>query len=355
MFRHEAPQLMHRMKLIAMATINYKNRLVNLQDRKFDRDLNESNTSRLFSTNDLPENVKYLVESMKAIDSKYNERTKEAAKRVKDHLEAGLNLHFGRAYRTQGSVMTGTNIKVHSDFDLLAIINRYMYAEADRTPYTESNPILDIEELRSQSIRVLKGIYDEVDTSGDKCITIRNKSLKRNIDIVFAYWYESEKYDETKNEFYRGVHLFDFPMRQKIKADYPFATIENVNYKGDSTRYGSKMGIRLLKNLKVDGDVNLNSFVLTSIVHSIPDNELMYVTGNQLQIARALSAQFGRIIWDSTYRKSLTGPNGLENPLADDALVPHLQEMEGELNTLIVDCAKEIQNSPVIRKAILAY
>jgi hypothetical protein len=338
-----------------MATLNYTRRLAELQNRKFDRELQESIVSKSFGDTGIPENVRYLLESMRAIDPKYNERTKEAARRVKGHLEEKLDLHFGRDYRTQGSVMTGTNIRVHSDFDLLSIINRYMYAEVVRNPYTATNPVLDIEELRSQSTKILKGIYDEVDDTGDKCITILNKSLKRKIDVVFAYWYDSEKYVDTNDEYYRGVHLFDFPRRQREPVDYPFATIHNVKVKGETTRDGSRMGIRLLKNLKIDGEVNLNSFVLTSISHSIDNNELMYITGNELQIAQALAGQFTKIVNDPIFRKSVKSPNAMETTIADDTLLPQLRKMKEELDTLIEDASKEILNSPVIKKAMLTY
>ena len=65
-----------------MAIQNYTQRLANLQSRKFDRELNESLISKSFSSTDIPDNVKYMVESMRPIDNKYNEKTIEAAKRA---------------------------------------------------------------------------------------------------------------------------------------------------------------------------------------------------------------------------------------------------------------------------------
>ncbi|SFO79663.1 hypothetical protein SAMN04488519_1176 [Algoriphagus ornithinivorans] len=51
-----------------MATINYTKRLENIQSRKFDRELNESVLSKTFSSREIPENVKYLAESMRKIE-----------------------------------------------------------------------------------------------------------------------------------------------------------------------------------------------------------------------------------------------------------------------------------------------
>lgn len=340
-----------------MATLNYTRRLAELQNRKYDQELRESLLSKSFSDTGIPENVRYLVESMKPIDDKYNQRTVEAATRVMNHLENGLKLHFGRVYKTQGSVRTRTNIRAHSDFDLLSIIDRYFYPEVSNgNNYTASDPNEDIIEFRKQAITILKGVYDEVDDKGEKCITILNKSLRRKVDIVFGFWYHSQKYEETKNEYYRGVHLFNFPAKRKeTPADYPFATIGQVNSKGDETMDGSRMGIRLLKNLKIDGEVDLNSFQLTSLVHAIPSESLLFRPGNELMIAQVMSGQFARCINDPLIRKSIKGPNGLQTPLLEDAIVPKLSQMKEDLDTLIVDAAKEIGSSPYVKKAILTY
>lgn len=341
-----------------MAIKNYSQRLLNLQNRKFDAELNESLLSRSFSSRDIPENVKYLIESMRPIDKKYNEKTLEAALRVQKHLESGFNLHFNRAYKTQGSVRTGTNIKVHSDFDLLVIVDRYHYPQKSdpNNVYTYSDPNEDIIELRKQSVKILKGIYDEVDDSGEKSISIFNKSLNRKVDIVFCFWYHSEKFEATKDEHYKGIYLFKFPTRTRI-LDYPFATISNVNYKGDATINGSRRGIRLLKTLKADSDVKicLSSFQLTTIVHSIENELVKYTAGQELKIAQAMSKEIQNLITDSIYRKSVKSPNGIENPMEKDETVAELRKLKSDLDSLIEDSAKEILSSEVIKRAILTY
>lgn len=341
-----------------MATINYGQRLQNIQNRKFDKELNESVVSKTFSSREIPENIKYLAESMRKIEQKYNDKTFVAANRVQTHLQDNLNLHFNRAYKTQGSVMTNTNIKVHSDFDLLTIIDRYHYNAPDvpnSSDYTASNPDDDILELRTQATKIMKGIYDEVDTSGKKGISILNKSLNRKVDIVFCFWYHSKKYVETQDEYYKGIYLYEFPTKTKIR-DYPFAHIRNVNYKGDTTNDGARKGIRLLKNLKADADnkIDLSSFHLTTIVHSIDDNLLNYVTGNEILIAKAISDKMNILINDPNTRKETQSPNGTENPLSDDKVVPEMKKLKEDLDTLIIDTAKEL-NSPTVKRILLNY
>lgn len=341
-----------------MANLNYSRRLQNLQQRKFDNELNESLISKSFSNINIPDNVKYLIESMRPIDTKYDARTFDAAARVQKHLENGFDLHFSRSYENQGSVMTKTNIKVHSDFDLLTIVEGYQYLETSNpsNSYTASNPNDDIIELRRQSVKILKSIYDEVDDSGEKSISIFNKSLNRKVDIVFCFWYHSDKYLETKSQYYKGVYLFKFPTKTK-KKDFPFATIANVNSKGNRTKDGSRRGIRLLKSLKADSEpqIKLSSFHLTSIVHSIDDELINYSSGEELKIAQAISGKLKNIIENSVYRKSIKGPNGLENPLENDKILPELKHLKIDLDGLIEDSSKEILNSSIIKKAILTY
>lgn len=346
-----------------MAKLNYTNRLTNLQSRRFDKELNESLISKSFSSRDLPDNIKYMIESMRSIDKKYNDRTIEAANRVQKHLEGGYDLHFGLAYRTQGSVTTGTNIKVHSDFDLLNIINRYFYPEkSNGTDYTASDPDNDIKELRKQAIKILKGIYDEVDDSGEKSISIYNKSLSRKVDVVFGFWYNSIKYEENKStdgEYYRGIYLYKFPNGPRNSSpDYPFAHIHQVNYKGDTTSDGSRKGIRLLKTLRADCENELNklkSFQITSLVHNIENQKLQYTTGNELAIAQSISQEMSEIISKPEYRKTIKSPNGTEYPFSNDEIIPDVKRLKEDLDALIEDSAKEILNSQVIKKAILNY
>jgi hypothetical protein len=327
--------------------LDYEARLRNLQNRRYDQELHESNLTKSFSSNEIPKNIKYLMESMQKIDGKYNRKTLEAASKVQNHLENGFNLSFKRSYRTQGSVMTSTNIKVHSDFDLLTIIDRYHYLAPDlpnENPYSLSIPNSDIKELREQSIKILRNIYDIVNTDGKKSIYIFNKNLNRKVDIVFCFWYNTKKYEETNNEYYKGIYLFDFEKEVKI-LDYPFAHISAVNYKGDSTNDGSRKVIRLLKTLKADNDtINLSSFIITTIVHSIPNEELTYKTGNELSIAKSASSQLYKLINNQIYREAIQCPNGTENPITSDCITD-MKRLKEDLDQLIEDVQKELYNT----------
>lgn len=340
-----------------MATLDYGRRLRNLENRRYDNELNESAVSTAYRSTTAPENIRYLLESMTPIDVKYNNRTIEAAKRVQNHLENGLDVHFTRAYRTQGSVITKTNIKVHSDFDLLGIIDRYYYPQTSSgNTWTGSVPDEDIIEYRKQTTSILKGIYDDVDTTNEKCVSIVNKSLNRKVDVVFAFWYNSDKYETERDEYYRGIYLYKFPTGPK-QLDYPFAHMHQVNAKGDETVDASRRALRLLKTLKADCETDLGglkSFQLTAVVHSMDSTRLRYYLANDLTIATETSDQIRKILEDSVYRKSIKSPNGMENPLASDEVVPLLSRLKEDLDELIVDATREL-NSQAVRNAVQSY
>lgn len=171
-----------------MAIINYQQRLSNLKQRRFDSELNESVLTKSFNRIDIPDDLKYLAESMRPISKRSTDKTIEAAHRVQKHLESKYQLNFTNAYRTQGSIMTNSHIKA-SDFDLLVIIDRYHYVAPGllvANPY-KGEPNDDISELRHQTYEILKDIYDEIDNTNEKCITIFNKALKEKLMLCLGF------------------------------------------------------------------------------------------------------------------------------------------------------------------------
>jgi hypothetical protein len=338
-----------------MAILNYQQRLTNLTQRRFDRELNESFLSKTFNRTDIPDNLKYLAESMRTISKRSTDKTIEAALRVQKHLEGKYQLNFTNAYRTQGSIMTNSQIKV-SDFDLLVIIDRYHYVAPGipvANPY-KGEPEDDISELRQQTFKILKDIYDEIDNTNEKSITIFNKALQRKVDVVFGFWYNTPEYNGSSDEYYRGIKFKPI----QPQADFPFAHIRHVNAKGDFTVDGSRMGIRLLKTLKEDCEENLNeisSFQLTSIVHSIDDSKISYESGAEIKIAQSISNQFSMIINNDDYRKTIVSPNGIENEVIPSSLIKKLQRLKLDLDTLIEDASKDLRNSNILQQIILTY
>jgi hypothetical protein len=341
-----------------MANLNYDRRLMNLSARRFDEEIRKADLSESYGKAILPKNLEYLIESMRPIGKKYNDVTLQAATNVENHLEQSLDLRFSRVYRTQGSVMTETNIMLHSDIDLLTIVNGYFYQAPALHPVLSpyaGEPDDDIINLRKQATEIMERRYDEVDKSGKKCISIYNKNLRRKVDIVFSFWYDTKPYVDSKDEYYRGVYLYDFPAKRK-ELDYPFAHIRSVTQKGTATNDGSRKGIRLLKTLKADSEarIKLSSFELTCVVHAIANEDLFYQNRNELKIAINISVQIEKMLSDAAYRKSIKSPNGTEYPFTSDDCLTGLLNLKEDLDQLIKDCGGELNNY-LTKRSLLLY
>lgn len=100
--------------------------------------------------------------------------------------------------------------------------------------------------------------------------------------------------------------------------------------------------------------IDLSSFHLTTIVHSVDNNLLNYNFGNEILIAKAISDKINILINDPQTRKSVLSPNGTEKPLTDDKVVPEMKKLKEDLDTLIIDTAKEL-NSPTVKRTLLNY
>jgi len=204
----------------------------------------------------------------------------------------------------------------------------------------------------------MRDTYDEVNDEGEKGIYIYNKNLGRKVDIVFCFWYYSIKYQETNNEYYKGIHLYDFHKNKRLNKDFPFAMIDNVNHKGDATIDGSRRGIRLLKTLRADAKENLptlKSFQLTSIVHGIPNDKIVYQPGAEVRLAESISVELDKLIDDPIYRKSRLCPKGIEYPLSIDKVVPDLLIIKEDLDILIGDTKGELMKSAFLTEAVKRY
>lgn len=57
----------------------------------------------------------------------------------------------------------------------------------------------------------MKRVYyaAEVDNSGAKCITVTGGSLRRDVDVVPALWFDGIDYQNTLRKSDRGVKIYD--------------------------------------------------------------------------------------------------------------------------------------------------
>lgn len=277
----------------------------------------------------------YVYMAMMAVDDEYTSKTKEAGQRVKDHLlNGGLS---NVSYHYQGSVMTDTHIKGHSDIDLLVICNKYYTYDAQnvqqilanninysnfqlsklrtivgRESY-QGNSLEDLRSIRLESENILYWKYDICDLTHPKAIKITNQNLHRDVDIVVASWYDDV--DSILNDQkipYRGIQVYDKVANNISTPDYPFLSIDRINERSANTGGRLKRMIRFLKNVKVDSknSIGISSFDINAICYNIaPYN---YNNLHYLELVEVVCNQLYKIVYDESYANRIVSVDGKE-------------------------------------------
>jgi len=300
----------------------------------------------------------YIRYAMKGVEPEYTQRSKDAGERVKTHLKAELS---DVDYKYQGSVMTNTHIKGHSDIDLLAISNKFYQYDSSgvkkvlndperRSRYYDSsisklitesngssyqgNALNDLLRLRLDSERILSSKYIICDKTKPKAIKIENLSLKREVDIVIANWYDDVSSIINDKGDFRGIRIYNKETHSREEADYPFLSIKRINERSSDTNGRLKKMIRFLKNIKVnsDHDIELSSFDINAICYDIDTSKYRHLSFYEL--VPVIYNQLSSISRDKTHSDKIVSVDGREwifkyNSGKLDNLKKILAEVEG--------------------------
>jgi hypothetical protein len=210
-------------------------------------------------------------------------------------------------------------------------------------PY-RGDPLADLKELRQECYNILYSTYNQVDNSKPKSIKVFPTSPKRKVDVVPANWVNTLDYQNTSNEKYRGIHIYDKDNHSRQK-DFPFLHIANVKTKDNLVSGGLAKLVRLLKTLKVDADyeIILSSFEITSIVYAMDNHSLTKPKYHELLLLNEGSRQLDEVINDKIYRENLMSPNGKEIVFGtSEAKIVELKKLKLELDELIADITEEL-------------
>jgi hypothetical protein len=327
---------------------NYSNRLDKLKERRFDPLKKASIFSKSFENTEYGQALRYCFESMGEIEPEYTQNTIKAAEKVKGYLQSELPVPV--EFRYQGSVMTNTHIKLHSDIDLLVIHTWFYTLEVPQVPTVpyNGNPENELKGLRENCIRILTPKYEKVDAdSTPKAVEVYQTIPKRKIDVVTCNWYNSNEYanHEFKTEILRGVNIYDSKSHTR-GIDYPFYHIYRVTSKDTNVQGCYRKIVRLLKTLKVDADndIDLSSFEIASLIYAISDNLLTKSPNHQLLLLSEASNQLSRLINNKYYRENLISPNGKELVFGqNESKVGALGKLKKELDELILDLREELE------------
>ena len=339
---------------------NYDELLSNVRARRTAYDerglFSKAVLTESFSNNSLPKSVKYIHESMEEVGSEYTEKTYAEAERVQNQITKAVAASEGVIksvnFEHQGSVPTGTHIKVHSDLDILVLHGRFHYGTSEYVPRNiyQGDALDDMKQLRTNVYNRLKTTYWQANVSNekDKAVQIEGGSLKRKFDIIFCSWHNTPEYLASRRMHERGISLYDQGKHSALE-DYPFSNIYRVGLKDDSPLVNGNLrrAIRLLKSIKMDATpvVGLNSFIITSTLYNMPDSDLHALSDHLSTLPVNVSLYLDKVINDEAYRLSLKSPNGTENVYkqGDAATLRELKRLKSELDEIIADAAADFQ------------
>lgn len=300
--------------------------------------------------------------AMKGVDPEYTQRSRDAGEKVKDHLDKQL---ANKTFRYQGSIMTDTHVKGYSDIDLLVITDRFYSYDAFNVNQVLSNPEIkkkyfqssinkleteksvssyagnaneDLRQLRFDSERILQPVYTICDITKPKAIKVTNQSLKRNIDVVVANWYDDVTSIVNDKGIYRGIQVYDKGLNMKGNPDYPFLSIERINERSSLTKGRIKKMIRFLKNIKgySEQEIDISSFDINAICYAI--EPMKYQELAFYELVQVVYNQLYLICTNQTYANDLTSVDGREYIFRNNQTkLQNLRILMGEVYGILSD------------------
>lgn len=308
----------------------------------------------------------FIRVAMKTVEPEYTQKSKDAGERVKEHLLKKLT---DVTFKYQGSVMTNTHIKGHSDIDLLTICDKfYTYDSSNikellntptrREKYRQTsieklekevnnsgysgNSLEDLKKLRLDSESILENVYDVCDITHPIAIKITNLSLKRDVDIVIANWHDDITSIINDKGDYRGIQIYNKEKNQKGKADYPFISINKINERSAATNGRLKKMIRFLKNVKAISEhvIDLSSFDINAICFDIDPTKYQNLT--IFELVPLLHAQMKSICTNSEHSDNLISVDGREYIFRGNSTkLNNVKSLLGEVEWVYADYLKQ--------------
>jgi len=328
------------------------NRLAKLRARRTDPMVKTAGLREVYERISEDEGVKYAVGAMQPLDQEYTQKTFEEGGRVKDQLDKGLNSPNPTAeFEYQGSATNGTDVRVHSDIDLLTLHAGFFTIQPPGKPTSpyQGDVLSDLRQLRSSSAQILKSAYPKVtvDDAPGKCISLRGGSLQRKVDVVISNWFDTVEYQKYRQSFQRGVQIFDSKANERVE-NRPFLHNVRIEQRDALVNGNVRKAARLLKSLKYDADtaVEISSYDITSIAYRIPDELMGAQHGAELQLLENIRIFLGLLLDDTTYRDSLRVPNEMRAIFcAEGVSVEGLRQLHKETQDLVDEINKGLARS----------
>jgi len=252
---------------------------------------------------------------MQIMDPAHTEVSLREGARVRNHVDKELPGEFD--FRFQGSVVNGTDIKSHSDIDLLCITNAFYYVADGRTPVSpwKGNAAKHLKEKRTASATRLDSSFPKAKvTQGSKSVAVEGGSLARKVDVVAAAWKDTDRYLETHAKDYRAIKILDssgsgYEGWGDLLQNQPFLHNKRIAEKDERTSGGMRRSARLLKSIKYDNKIEVSSYDAVAIAYSMDEKQLSASSIDELGLVTSCS-DFCRYLLDSPkYRNALLVPD----------------------------------------------
>jgi hypothetical protein len=307
--------------------------------------------------------IKYVVGTMQPIDKEYTQKTFSEGDRIKNQLNGELNSWTEQAqFRYQGSVSNDTHIKVHSDLDLLVIDTDFESIEPPakpQFPYT-GDSLAELKKLRVRCASILRNAFPavKVDDSPGKCIALSGGSLRREIDVVIANWWNTVDYQQYGNEIFRGVKILDSSdnVRHENK---PFLHNFRIGNTDEDVAGNLRKVIRFLKSLKYDADdkLEISSYDISAIAWNMPKGYLNAKRGQELILVENTKTYLQLLIDNDVQRNSLEVPNGTRKVFGQNgATNDQLLYLQFEVRETALDIQSAlIKTYRQMKDAVVAY
>lgn len=301
--------------------------------------------------------IKYVIGAMAAVSAESTKTSKIEGERVATTLidllkTAGISAEM----RLQGSVALDIHIEGHSDVDMLILKADVITIQRPPLPGTsyidasDSRSMVDIvSEIRTQSEEKLKSRYHaaEVDTSGNKSISMSGGSLKRKVDIVPSCWHDTHDYQRTKLDYFRAVKIYDKGNNSLIE-NKPFLHIKKINDRDALYSNNLKKVVRLMKNVVADMPdykknkaKKLTSFDIASIAFSM-NERLSCSQYLPLALLEGLRSYLLILSYLDEPRNSLMVPDESRKIFNSDEKIEALRILYSEINDLAIAVQKAI-------------
>jgi hypothetical protein len=306
------------------------------------------------------EAVKYTIGSMQPIDPQYTAQTKAQGERVRSQLAQCLSAPHEFEY--QGSVVTDTHIRAHSDIDLLMIHGLWIRLEPPQRPMHPyaGDASADMQRERTESVQALRAAFPAatIDDSGSTAVSITGGSLSRKVDVVPASWFDTNAYSLSRQKQDRGVAVFD-RARKTFATNLPFLHASRIEQRDQATRGGLRRAIRLMKTLKYDseGRCEMSSYDITGIAYNIPVDRLAVQRPRELSILEACQSYCFQLERNAEMRTAIAVPNGTRGVFdLGGATASQLAAMSKELTDLRAEILRESRGAlQTLQEAQYAY